>query len=49
MQVPEEFYYIKLISDADDTKIIILDAEEVRTSNDTAKRLLGLIQEQLAR
>jgi len=45
---PEEYYYIKLISDAASTKIIILDAEEVRTSSDTAKRLLSLIQEQLA-
>lgn len=46
---PEEFYYIKLISDAENTKIIILDTEQVRTSSDTAKRLLGLLQEQLAR
>ena len=45
---PEKFYYIKLISDAENTKIIVLDAEETRTSSDTAKRLLGLIQEQLA-
>lgn len=45
---PEEFYYIKLISDAQETKIIILDTEEVRMSSDTAKRLLSLMQEQLA-
>lgn len=45
---PEEFYYIKLISDADKTKIVILDAEEVRTSSDTAQRLLTLMQEQLS-
>ncbi|MFW5450143.1 MAG: outer membrane protein assembly factor BamC [Methylophagaceae bacterium] len=45
---PEEYYYIKLISDAENTKIIILDTEETRTSSDTAKRLLGLMQEQLA-
>ncbi|NQY26328.1 MAG: outer membrane protein assembly factor BamC [Piscirickettsiaceae bacterium] len=45
---PEEFYYIKLISDAEETKIIILDTEEVRISTDTAKRLLSLMQEQLA-
>jgi outer membrane protein assembly factor BamC len=45
---PEEYYYIKLTSDAADTRVIILDAEQVRTSNDTAKRLLNLIQEQLA-
>tara|TARA_R110002050_G_scaffold1244_5_gene8756 strand:+ start:43843 stop:44871 length:1029 start_codon:yes stop_codon:yes gene_type:complete len=45
---PEEFYYIKLISDADKTKIVILDAEEKRTSSETAKRLLTLMQEQLS-
>jgi outer membrane protein assembly factor BamC len=44
---PEEYYYIKLISDAEDTRIIILDAEETRTSSDTAKRLLKLLHEQL--
>ena len=47
-QAPEEFYFIKLISDADVTKIVIWDAEETRISTDTAKRLLGLIQEQLS-
>lgn len=47
-KAPEEYYYIKLISDAEKTKIIILDVEEVRTSSPTAKRLLGLMQEQLA-
>lgn len=45
---PEEFYYIKLVSDAAQTRIFVLDAEEVRTSSPTAKRLLGLIHEQLA-
>ena len=40
-KAPEEYYYIKLISDAEATKIIILDAEETRTSSDTAKRLLA--------
>lgn len=44
---PDQYYYIKLISDAEKTKIIILDAKKVRTSSDSAKRLLGLIQEQL--
>jgi len=39
-QAPEEFYFIKLISDADVTKIVIWDAEETRISTDTAKRLL---------
>jgi outer membrane protein assembly factor BamC len=47
-QAPEEFYFIKLISDADKTKIVILDPEETRISTDTAKRLLGLLQEQLS-
>ncbi len=45
---PEEFYYIKLVSDADQTRVVVLDAEEVRTSSPTAKRLLGLIHEQLS-
>lgn len=48
-KAPDEYYYIKLISDAANTKVIILDAEEVRTSSDTAKRLLSLLQEQLAK
>jgi len=47
-KAPAEYYYIKLISDAANTKVIILDAEQTRTSSDTAKRLLNLIQEQLA-
>ncbi len=46
-EAPEEYYYIRLSSEADDTRITVLDAEEVRSNNDTAKRLLGLIQEQL--
>jgi outer membrane protein assembly factor BamC len=45
---PEEYYYIKLISDAADTRVMVLDAEQERTASDTAKRLLNLIQEQLA-
>ncbi len=44
---PEEYYYIRLVSDASDTRITILDSEQVRSASDTAKRLLGLIQEQL--
>lgn len=44
---PEEYYYIRLSSEADETRITVLDAEEVRSGSDTAKRLLGLIQEQL--
>lgn len=45
---PEEYYYIKLVSEASDTRVMVLDADEERTSDDTAKRLLNLIQEQLA-
>ncbi len=48
-KAPDEYYYIKLISDAEKTKMIILDAEETRTSSGTAKRLLGLMQEQLGK
>ncbi len=44
---PEEYYYIKLVSDAANTKITVLDSEQVRSSSETSKRLLGLIQEQL--
>lgn len=47
-KTPEEYYYIKLISDAENTRIVILDAEQVRSGDDTARRLLDLIQEQLA-
>lgn len=46
-KTPGEFYYIKLISDAAKTKIVILDAKQVRTSSETAQRLLTLMQEQL--
>jgi outer membrane protein assembly factor BamC len=45
---PEEFYNIKLISDAEDTRIIILDAEGTISASDTSKRLLKLLQEQLS-
>ncbi|WP_438969887.1 outer membrane protein assembly factor BamC [Methylophaga sp.] len=45
---PDEYYYIKILSEAADTRVMVLDAEEKRTSSDTAKRLLNLIQEQLA-
>lgn len=44
---PEEYYNIKLVSDAASTRITILDAEQTRSSTDTATRLLALIQEQL--
>lgn len=45
---PEEFYYIRLMSDGGNTRIGVLDAEENRTSSETARRLLGLLQEQLS-
>lgn len=48
-RVPDMFFYIKLLEDVDETKIIILDIDQVRTSVPSAKRLLRLIQEQLAR
>ncbi len=46
---PEMFFYIKLVTDIDETKVIILDIDQVRTSLPSAKRLLRLIQEELAR
>jgi outer membrane protein assembly factor BamC len=46
---PDMFFYIKLVADADETKIIILDIDQVRTSSASAKRLLRLIQEELGR
>jgi outer membrane protein assembly factor BamC len=46
-EAPEEYYYIKLSSDAGNTRITVLDAEQVRSVSDTARRLLSLIQEQL--
>lgn len=48
-RMPELFYYIKLISDGDETKVIMLDIDQVRTSSPSARRLLRLIQEELAR
>lgn len=48
-RMPELFYYIKLIEDGGETKIIILDIDQVRTSSPSARRLLRLLQEQLAR
>lgn len=45
---PEEFYFIRLMSDGGNTRIGVLDADEERTSSDTARRLLGLLQEQLS-
>lgn len=47
-QKPEEYFYIKVQSDGGDSTVKILDSEQQRTSSDTAKRLLNLIQEQLA-
>jgi uncharacterized lipoprotein len=46
-KIPEEFYNIKLISDAENTRIIILDAEGTISVSDISKRLLTLLQEQL--
>jgi outer membrane protein assembly factor BamC len=47
-KTPELFYYIKLITDEADTKVIILDIDQVRTSSPSARRLLRLIQDELA-
>ena len=48
-KTPELFYYIKLVTDEDDTKVIIQDIDQVRTSSPSARRLLRLIQEELVR
>lgn len=44
-----EYYNIKLISDASNTKILMLDAEGDRSSSLTANKLLTLLQEQLVK
>ena len=46
---PDMFFYIKLVTVINETKVIILDIDQVRTSSASAKRLLRLIQEELAR
>ena len=46
---PENYYFIKLIEDAADTKIVVLDVDQVRTSSATARRLLAFIQEELTK
>jgi len=46
-KTPEELYNIKLISDAANTRIIILDAEGSISVSDISNRLLTLLQEQL--
>ena len=48
-KTPELFYYIKLVNDEADTKIIIKDIDQVRTSSPSARSLLRLIQEELVR
>jgi len=49
-KTPELFYYIKLVTDEnDDTKVIVLDIDQIRTSAPSARRLLRLIQEELVR
>jgi outer membrane protein assembly factor BamC len=48
-KTPELFYYIKLITEVDDTKVIVLDIDQVRSSSPTARRLLRLLQEELGR
>ncbi len=46
---PDEYYTIKLISDAVNTKIVILNAKGERISTGTAARLLTILKEQLVR
>jgi uncharacterized protein related to proFAR isomerase len=43
------FFYIKLVTDMNETKVIILDIDQVRTSSPTARRMLRLIQDRLDR
>ncbi len=45
---PEEFSYVKLISAAAETRIVILDADEKVDGSERASRLLQLLKEQLA-
>lgn len=44
---PQEFFYVQLLEVEDETKIIIKDIDQVRTSSETARRILSLIQEKL--
>lgn len=48
-QAPEEYYYLKLIEVENETKVIILDVDQVRTSTETARRILSLVQEHLVK
>ena len=48
-KVPDMFFYIKLVTDLNETKVIILDIDQVRTSSPTARRMLRLIQDRLDR
>ena len=45
---PEEYSYVKLISDAAETRIVILDADEKVDGSERASRLLQLLKDQLA-
>ena len=48
-KAPDMFFYIKLVTDLNETKVIILDIDQVRTSSATARRMLRLIQDRLDR
>jgi outer membrane protein assembly factor BamC len=48
-KVPDMFFYIKLVTDMNETKVITLDIDQVRTSSPTARRMLRLIQDRLDR
>ena len=48
-KVPDMFFYIKLVTDMNETKVIVLDIDQVRTSSPTARRMLRFIQDRLDR
>jgi len=48
-KAPDMFFYIKLVTDLNETKIIVLDIDQVRTSSASARRMLRLIQDRLDR
>ena len=48
-KAPDMFFYIKLVTDLNEIKVIILDIDQVRTSSATARRMLRLIQDRLDR
>lgn len=45
---PDLFYYIKIVTDDGQSKVIIKDIDQIRTSSPSARRLLRLLQEKMA-